>query len=150
MLCSISDGAQEPEDLAHSEQEDEDILYEEWKQRRIDDTIVPQRSKYMIPKHNVKQADDALLAERLMQSDVDVYAEIQGMYRTSEQYLNSHEVVAALAKAVGPKLIVEFCVLVLEERKRLEEIQSNDVDPARTSDSRSGHAGRSQRDGNDG
>ena len=85
----------------------------------------------MIPKHNVKQTNDALLAERLMQSDDAVYAEIQGMYRTSEQYLNSHAVVAALAKVVGPKIIVEFCVLVLEERKRLEEIQSNNAGPAR-------------------
>ena len=40
MECSITDGAQEPEDLAHPEPEDEDILYEEWKQRRIDDSIL--------------------------------------------------------------------------------------------------------------
>lgn len=90
-------------------------------------------SKRMILKHNVKQTDDALLAERLMQSDDEVRAEIQGMFRTSEQYLNSHEVVAVLAKAVGPRAIVEFCIGVLEERKRLEEIQSNDPGSAGTS-----------------
>ena len=61
-----------------------------------------------------KSKEDVLLAERLMQTEVAEH--IQGMYRTSNQYVNSMIVASALMEKVGVRNVIEFCVTTLERR----------------------------------
>ena len=72
------------------------------------------QNRRMLQMDMFKTTEDALLAERLMQTEVA--HEIQGMYRSSDQYVNSLAVAHVLIEAVGVRNVVEFCVTELERR----------------------------------
>jgi hypothetical protein len=59
--------------------------------------------------------EDQILAERLMQ--LPVSKNFQGMFRTSNQYVNSDRVAEVLSSEVGTRNIIEFCVTTLERRR---------------------------------
>jgi hypothetical protein len=61
-----------------------------------------------------RSEEDGLLAGRLMQ--LDVGKKVQGMYRTSNQYVNSERVVEVLVSEVGIRNVIDFCVTTLERR----------------------------------
>jgi len=59
-----------------------------------------------------EKTEDALLAERLMKTPIK--DQIQGQYRTPEQYVNSLLVAEMLTGYVGARAVIEFCVTTLE------------------------------------
>jgi hypothetical protein len=61
-----------------------------------------------------RSEEDQILAERLMR--LDVAKNFQGMFRTSNQYVNSDRVAEVLSSEVGTRNIIEFCVTTLERR----------------------------------
>ena len=71
MPCSITDGPQTPEDLSHLEPEDEDYLFDEWRQDQIDATIGPTGVKSMISKAGETQVGgDHYKATRIQPWDI--------------------------------------------------------------------------------
>jgi len=58
--------------------------------------------------------EDQILAERLMQ--LPVSKNFKGMFRTSNQYVNSDRIAEVLSSEVGTRNIIEFCVTTLERR----------------------------------
>lgn len=67
-------------------------------------------------KGRTKQSDmfDVDLAERL--AALPIYKNVMGMYRTSDQYVNSPRVAEVLLHEVGVRDVIEFCVTALEKR----------------------------------
>jgi len=61
-----------------------------------------------------EKTEDAQLAERLMQ--LPISKNFQGMFRSSDQYVNSDRVAEVLVSEVGYRNIIEFCVTTLERR----------------------------------
>lgn len=69
----------------------------------------------MVTQNDLFQSrEDQILAERLMQ--LPVSKNFQGMFRTSNQYVNSDRVAEVLSSEVGTRNIIEFCVTTLERR----------------------------------
>lgn len=62
-----------------------------------------------------RSREDQILAERLMQ--LPVSKNFQGMFRTSNQYVNSDRIAEVLVSEVGIRNIIEFCVTTLERRR---------------------------------
>ena len=61
-----------------------------------------------------EKTEDSILAERLMH--LPISKNFQGMFRTSDQYVNSDRVAEVLVSEVGYRNIIEFCVTTLERR----------------------------------